>query len=82
MTQKSIGRLSPGSRLESCPRFTASNPRRHSIGLQEALNRRQALFLDGTCHAGEIAGLAYPRLLATLTEIALNEHEPAASDRL
>lgn len=50
--------------------------------LPAALDRRQALFLDGIRHAGEIAGLAYPRLQATLTEIALKEHDPAVADRL
>lgn len=43
--------------------------------LPARLDPRQALFLDGIRHAGEIAGLAYPRLKATLTEIAVNEHD-------
>jgi hypothetical protein len=50
--------------------------------LPASLDRRQALFLDGIRHAGEIAGLAYQRLRDTLTQIALNEHELAAADHL
>ncbi len=45
--------------------------------LPPQLNRKQALFLDGIRHAVEIVDLAYTRLQATLTNIALgNQSEP------
>lgn len=50
--------------------------------LPAALDRKQALFLDGIRHAGEIAGLAYPRLQATLTRIATQDLAPDAADQL
>ena len=50
--------------------------------LPPELDRKQALFLDGIRHAGEIAGLAYPRLQATLTTIAVEQLEPERADPL
>jgi hypothetical protein len=39
------------------------------------LDRKQALFIDGIRHAGEIADLAWGRLRHTLTRIALEQYE-------
>lgn len=50
--------------------------------LPAALDRKQALFLDGIRHAGEIAGLAYPRLQATLARIATQDLSPEVADQL
>lgn len=46
------------------------------------LDRRQVLFLDGIRHAAEIASFAHRRLQATLTQLAVGEHEGAKADNL
>jgi hypothetical protein len=42
------------------------------LNLPVALDRKQALFLDGMRHAAQIADLSYNRLCQALTETALN----------
>lgn len=44
------------------------------LNLPIALNRRQAVFLDGLGHAAQVADLAYRRLCAGLTEL-VHKHE-------
>ena len=44
------------------------------LNLPIALNRRQAVFLDGLSHAAQVADLAYRRLCAGLTEL-VHKHE-------
>ena len=43
--------------------------------LPEGLNSKQTLFFDGIRHAAEIMSLAYSRLTATLTRIALSDSD-------
>ncbi len=46
------------------------------------LDRKQALFIDGIRHAGEIAGLAYMRLQHTLARIATRQYEGEEESQL
>jgi hypothetical protein len=50
--------------------------------LPRAMDRKQALFLDGIRHCGEIAGLAYSRLKETLTTIACADGKSDGADEL
>lgn len=48
------------------------------MNIPAALNRKQALFLDGMRHAAEICDFSYRRLKQTLTEMALDENHSKA----
>ena len=48
--------------------------------LPAALDRKQAVFLDGIRHSAEIASLAYERLKRALTEVARKEARPEAQE--
>ena len=50
--------------------------------LSPNMDRRQALFLDGIRHTGEIAGLAHRRLTQTLTQIATTDPQDEEADLL
>lgn len=50
--------------------------------LPSSLDQKQALFMDGIRHSGEIAGFAYNRLQSTLTRIATQELTPEKADEL